>query len=524
MDQKMNSGQQSMSNFQCDKCSKSFILKRGLTRHKASEHGENEFHCKSCDRPFANKKSFATHNLRYHKNSISGKPSFKNESDTLPENSQEANIGNPTSSRTPDLTASTYDCENCNMKFQKYNLLKIHVSQFHNENLIYKCDLCDRVYASHTARTKHVKRLHTSNDTWTIECRDCNTKYPDQEAFSKHLSTKIHTKGEDLQIFCKLCHHRFYQRSNLKRHLLSNIHKNLPKADTKEFHDILYADITRNEKESEEKSTSNSEENAGKKWENTGITNQDDKNESINKEFIASNQVKQEPLQSSQTFECQSCDMKFYEENLLRMHKSQYHNENLIFVCDICDVRYASQNSLSKHVKKVHTSNQTWTYECKECDTKYPDKRSLKKHLSNKIHKKDEDLKIFCKLCDKRFSRRIHLKVHLLSGTHKKDNVPEALSKEFHDLLYIDKINIQQENKEELVAHSVENIESGTKKDQNEKNLEDQQRQSTESSKLQQDIMTNKLSPLEATVLRMDNNEKISSDEMLHMIKLICNS
>ena len=307
-DLKMDTGKTTVKDFQCNKCSKRYTLKCTLSRHKVLEHGESKFHCKSCDRPFANKKSFATHNLRYHKNSISGKPSFKNESDTLPENTQEANIGDLTSSRSPDLTASTYDCENCNMKFHKDNLLKIHVSQFHNENLIYKCDLCDRVYASHTARTKHVKRLHTSSDTWTIECRDCSTKYPDQEAFSRHLSTKIHTKEEDLQIFCKLCHHRFIHRRHLKMHLLSNIHKNLPKADTKEFHDILYADITRNEKESEEKITSNSEEKAGKKGENTGITNQDDQNESINKEFMDSNPVKQEPLQSSQTFECQNED------------------------------------------------------------------------------------------------------------------------------------------------------------------------------------------------------------------------
>ena len=99
MDQKTVSGIQSMSNFQCDKCSKTFILKRGLTRHKASEHGENEFHCKSCDRPFANKKSFATHNLRYHKNSISVKPSFKNETVTSSENTQDTIIGDPPTSK-----------------------------------------------------------------------------------------------------------------------------------------------------------------------------------------------------------------------------------------------------------------------------------------------------------------------------------------------------------------------------------------------------------------------------------------
>merc|ERR1712098_679175 len=225
------------NNFDCNKCASQV----NLTKHKFSEHGVSDFYCKNCDRPYANKKSFSSHITKLHKNSDGMKASFKKEKISPPEYKQDENMGDVIKSNHEKTT--TFDCKNCKMKFHEDYLLKMHISQFHNENLIYKCDKCDKVFASHSSRTKHFKRLHTSNETWTIECKDCMTKYPDQATLNSHLSTKIHTKEEDLKSKCKLCNKAFKMRIHLKNHLLSGTHKNdnIPEVDSKEFHNLLYS-------------------------------------------------------------------------------------------------------------------------------------------------------------------------------------------------------------------------------------------------------------------------------------------
>ena len=118
----------------------------------------------------------------------------------------------------------------------------------------------------------------------------------------------------------------------------------------------------------------------------------------------------------------------------------------------------------------------------------------------------------------------------LLLNVHK--NVPKSDSKEFHNLLYAD-IKTNEGIMEEInTEYQEENFESLSEIKQNDVLVEglmdsDSIKQTTiptpDVNKSLLSTKVQKLTPLEALVLRIDNNEKITSDEMLDFIKLICN-
>ena len=301
---------------------------------------------------------------------------------------------------------------------------------------------------------------------------------------------------------CDLCTQRFTTYSDKSRHLLSQFHIKdyIPKVGTQEWKKLLYGEQLSFKKEVVELSANSGEREIG------------------DIECI--------------TFDCNNCTMKFHDDKLLNIHISQIHNENLIYKCDKCGAVFASQSSLTKHVKRIHTSNKIWTIECKECEKKFPDKATLSRHLATKIHVENKDLPIVCQLCSHRFTRRYYLKRHLLSNVHK--NVPKSDSKEFHDLLYADIKTIEGKTEEINTEDQEVNFGSFSEIKQNDivveglmdsmDSIKQYSKPSPDASKSLVSTKIKKLTPLEALVLRLDNNEKISSDEMLDYISLICYS
>ena len=391
------------------------------------------FYCKSCDKHFSQKNRILIHNHKYHE----------------------------------DLSIKILKCSKCNSEQLNEKALKIHMARYHNKKAIYNCPHCDRRLANKHSVPKHILIVHTPKEQWPYSCDLCTQKFTTYSDKSKHLLSKVHIKDD------------------------------IPKVGTQEWKKLLFGEELFFKKEEMELSAISGDKKNGDK--------------------------------ASITFDCNNCTMKFHEDKLLKMHISQIHNENLIYKCDKCGAVFASQSSLTKHVKRIHTSNKIWTIECKECEKKFPDKATLSRHLATKIHIEKKDLPIICKLCSHRFTRRYYLKRHLLSNVHK--NVPKSDSKEFHDLLYADIKTIEGKTEEINTEDQEVNFSEIKQNDivveglmNSMDTIKQYSQPSPDASKSLVSTKIKKLTPLEALVLRLDNNEKISSDEMLDYISLICNS
>jgi len=117
-------------------------------------------------------------------------------------------------SQSNDLPESTtLDCEDCNVKFPSHADLVQH-NQYHQGTHRYLCRICNRAYQSNPGRLKHEQFEHGS--TPLLQCDSCGKQFKRKDRLKDHIATK-HSAATPHS--CPYCSSAFKLRDYLRKHV-----------------------------------------------------------------------------------------------------------------------------------------------------------------------------------------------------------------------------------------------------------------------------------------------------------------
>lgn len=127
-------------------------------------------------------------------------------------------------------------CNICGKVFYSKSSLKVHNQAYHEiRELRYKCEVCDKLYATAGERNRHTKLTHKEKST----CPHCGVKV-------KKLRIHIldaHTKDEDKKYQCPDCGKGFNEKKKMEKHQM-NVHLKLKPYSCRYGCDISYNDLS----------------------------------------------------------------------------------------------------------------------------------------------------------------------------------------------------------------------------------------------------------------------------------------
>lgn len=165
--------------YPCHLCEKIFNTSVALNYHLVGHTDECNFKCSSCDRLFKHKSLLSRHIKIVHM-----KQHFRR-----------------------------FNCKNCDKVFEKRKLLNQHIIQDHNEELPFKCNVCNRCLSSAYCLKTHLK---THSDTKEFVCTYCGKGFHKIHNLNEHINSHTGNRPYD----CKECGKKFKSGNNLRHHLL----------------------------------------------------------------------------------------------------------------------------------------------------------------------------------------------------------------------------------------------------------------------------------------------------------------
>ncbi|XP_052792632.1 zinc finger protein 2-like [Mya arenaria] len=209
--------------FKCETCSKSFVLKKDLTKHIRVHHSvvvncevcgksfnnayyltkhseihkeiRNEHECKVCHKIFLHQSALVTHIRRRHPDQKDNLIRFRS------------------SLNYKDQTPIVCDC--CGKEFDDRDKFSRHVYNHSKQRPVPKlfpCTECSKSFICPALLNRHLK---THLGTKDFQCVYCGRGYYSKESLDRHILT--HTCEPEFQ--CSLCGEQFYERSVITRHI-----------------------------------------------------------------------------------------------------------------------------------------------------------------------------------------------------------------------------------------------------------------------------------------------------------------
>ncbi|EAT38620.1 AAEL009502-PA [Aedes aegypti] len=240
------------------------------------------------------------------------------------------------------INPAAFRCELCNKNLKTMQNLIQHRKVVHvpRDDNSFNCKLCPEKFTARYMLYDHMKYQHTGDKN--IECGHCSRRFFDMRKLSDHMRYK-HQKGNE--IICDICSKVFTSKSNFERHQLS-------------FH-------------------------------NDARVN------------------------------CPLCKKSLKNEYSLQAHMERHREATMDIKCEFCDKRSPTVNAMRQHVRAVHT-NQERNYKCTYCDKAFLRKNNLKTHIT--IH--TGELLYGCESCEKRCRTAGNL------YAHRKKYHPEEFEKQ----------------------------------------------------------------------------------------------
>ncbi|XP_008194449.1 zinc finger protein 33B [Tribolium castaneum] len=183
-----------------------------------------------------------------------------------------------------------------------------HHEKIHANKRAYRCHICPKAFNTSSDLHKHKICVHQDRSQWKYECSFCQRRFPLKTNLDTH--TKTHT-GER-NFLCHLCDRKCINRSVLKRHI--------------ESHSIV------------------------------------------------------------KSFKCNLCLQGYKYQKSLDIHMMKIHGIGDVkiperikkYFCSICPKSYFANNKLQKHIR-THTGERP--FHCPACDKCFIDKSYIKQHL-----------------------------------------------------------------------------------------------------------------------------------------------
>jgi len=328
-----NSDQEKNKPFTCDICNQGFYFQSSLNSHKSKAHQETSgqtFRCPICTSVTNSKNGMRRHLRNSHK-------------------------------RTDLLNEElSYKCKICNQLFWSIAERTEHIAESHKEasENLEKCFICFHISPNRHALRRHFQRMHPNEPLFenvSFKCGDCGLLYPQRQLLSTHIKAE-HPKAITYQ--CAYCPQQLKNKKSLQTHV--NQHKKTISKDQ-------------------------------------GIT-----------------------------YTCNVCEKEFSTKKALKTHFSSSHSDKAKkgFVCKVCNKVLETANDRSLHYKVDHPDSNP--YLCSICGLGFVTKSSLYNHRM--CHKNQKQHK--CDHCGKEFNRRDSFNEHVLIHIGPRHKCPHC-PKEF---------------------------------------------------------------------------------------------
>lgn len=399
--------------FDCSKCSKSFVRKGMLTRHEKShvnakarakakakisraedeaiikieseakkalekavetEVASNRLDCPDCEKSFLSARQLERHMASHWPKSCSVCNKEFTDQKTMDSHM-----------RTKHLSKAPLQCNQCLKSFSDRKCLRRH-KLIHAGQRPFKCRVCGKGFNDVSAKKGH-ERLHTGERNF--ECEVCQMKFATEYRMRMHrLTHGDQDHKEPSLLICNGCRKGFLNLSSLRKHKRSkNCGKKYQCIICNQEFDFKAEWKIHSLKEHEEQVVDDSEDEA-------------EEEEGVDRE--------------QRVFVCDVCNEKHPTLQKLNAHR-KLHEKGKMYACESCPKKFASSVSLKYH-KRKHTGEGPT---CSFCHKIFFNKKSLLRH--ERIHQGVKPYK--CGFCEKTFSDpsacTSHMKIHSSDKPHK---------------------------------------------------------------------------------------------------------
>ncbi|XP_059219177.1 zinc finger protein 729 [Stomoxys calcitrans] len=398
--------------FECQKCPKKFITKKGLLIHISVKHLQAEdqksssalpeedesnienYECEKCSKKFLTRKGLLKHlSFKHLHNTVDESAVEEGQQQQSPSSLKEnsADVSSLAENGDESVVAENevYECEICHKKFFTNKGMIIHTKLKHldafRSSALYKCNLCDKTCRSARKLYLHKLKLHK-----------LRLKINNGQVLKKNLKAPKMAES----ITPKSPIEEGLDNDNISKATPFNISdKHIGKKKWRQLFDDLVA-----------------------KWRpqlHCELCSQACDNFSLlelhyqqqhigetayvmccNRKFVSRTHLREHVMYHLQpsVFQCNVCGASCSSHGVLIQHQQKWHPEFVEFShnCQLCGKTFETQKGLSTHMTVMHNgeiSNKKSKYKCSICHRVYGTWESLWKH-KRLVHKKDLKLKI----------------------------------------------------------------------------------------------------------------------------------
>ncbi|XP_012272257.1 zinc finger protein 93 [Orussus abietinus] len=327
----------------------------------------NQRTCDVCKDTFDNEEIFQEHIIVHNK-----LPHELNSDldidETLVGNQTSNNMNDQAKLKTSDLNVPNRRCGYCQAIFSVPKELQIHISEYHGEQVPFKCSLCDKTYQKWSNLDVH-EATHRLDKPYL--CDLCGKSFKHSNNLRGHKRTHLDVSKKKRHV-CDICGNAYRSRFHLREHM-----------------------------------------------------NQHDGNkpypcEECGKAFYKRIQLRQHKLSHGlNKYACPVCGMTFNRRGNMNAHLKRHNNREGTYACSVCEYRCSSMSELKLHRKqhsetdiiesiKKKSSNKT-VWQCEVCARVFSKRAALLNH--ERIHTGDK-VRIECDICGKKLASKSSLAYH----------------------------------------------------------------------------------------------------------------
>ena len=301
-----------------------------------------------------------------------------------------------------------FNCEYCDMKFSRKDVLKGHVASIHKDK-IQSVEKSINLQQNFINKSQSLEMKKEPLDENGHE----NTYIAQPDLFQTDIKSEI--KADDDSYFndisydngmkseskkkakCEICEKEFLGKNHtkhLRRHM-KNVHD--------KQRNYEYCEYCAKNFETPEELKSHIKELHGE--------NKEIKCHKCEKTFSRTDSLKQHIKEHNKIYPCEHCGKTFAYTKGLKVHIDTIHNRLTESMCDRCDKIFTRPEHLKRHIAFVHEGKKDIRNEiCNKCGKTFADRSVLKKHIDT-VH---EGVRTeACKFCGKTFTHNSHLKSHI---------------------------------------------------------------------------------------------------------------
>ena len=349
--------EETLLQWKCELCPKSFPSKRRLTNHVKRMHStkEENLRCEPCDKDFKSKAVYINHMKDFHPDDLDG-------------------------------DVKDFKCDHCDEIFKTRYLKKKHEEKEHN-HLKRTCDLCKKECPDINFLAKHLVKEHcTLNAEGKTVCMYCNTFQRSHKRQVKYHILAVHFGQPEHK--CTECDKTFIEQGLLKQHV-KNVH-----SDDRVFQC--------------DKCEKSFQTRGGLK--NHIVVNHDEQKDCVcvecgktfKNEVHLRSHFQQNHKSEKVKFTCDQCGQSFAQKESFKMHCLREHSnpqerEKHKTSCHFPDCTYSSfwKRSVEEHYERVHLKIKK--FECHQCGKTFSYRRKMEEHI-NGVHLNLKPYK--CDVCD----------------------------------------------------------------------------------------------------------------------------